>query len=99
MNQTASHISTSVASHTCTSGNSTEQRSNSQIVARQKIQQQLEQRLQKLGSIRTKEAWQLCKERYPYNTIAFHFKCIMQQRISQGKAERIRNGVYWINKK
>lgn len=58
----------------------------------------LKERLQKLGSIRTDDAWQICRNEFEYGVIAFHFKLIMQKMKEDGAADNVKNGVWFIHK-
>lgn len=100
MNQTSEHIASPVASHSCTSGNSMQQISTPYYKKRHiRIKELLKERLSKLGSIRTGDAWQICRHEFEYGAIQFHFKCIMMELVREQKADRIRNGLYFIHKK
>jgi hypothetical protein len=65
---------------------------------RTRIEQLLKDRLNKLGSIRTDDAWQICKSEFQYGTVAFHFRCIMMQLKEDGRADFIINGLWFIHK-
>lgn len=58
----------------------------------------LKDRLKKLGSIRTINAWQICKDEFPYGTIAYHFKIIMLKMRQEQKVDFIKNGTWFIYK-
>lgn len=67
--------------------------------AKAKILKMLAPRLKKLGSITTDEAWKLCRnEVHSYDIIRLAFRETMLQMVADGKADVIRNGVYWIYK-
>lgn len=74
------------------------ERTASSAYKEQHIKKLLEARLKKLGSIRTTDAWQICRSHYPYGVIQFHFKCIMHDLKDQGKADAIKNGHWFIHK-
>jgi hypothetical protein len=60
----------------------------------------LEPRLNVLGEIRANDAWHLCKFRtkYGYNTITTVFRQVIYAMVEQGKAVKIRHGIYKIVK-
>lgn len=72
--------------------------SNSAVDIRLRIEFLLKDRLKKLGSIRTDDAWKICRSEYQYGVIQFHFRNIMIGMKDTGKADMIRNGVWWIYK-
>jgi len=72
--------------------------SNSAEVCRQKIKERLEPRLQKLGSITTLIAHQLCQDIIHYGVFTGHFRAIMMELVEQGRADFVRNGVWFIHK-
>lgn len=55
-------------------------------------------RLQKLGSIRTDDAWNQFRSRYSYSMIAVCFRRIMHEMVVAGKADQVRNGLWFIHK-
>jgi hypothetical protein len=61
------------------------------------VRQLLLDRLKKLGSIRLKDAWEICKEHIvSISVLQPIFKQIMMQMVADGKADIIRPGIYWI---
>jgi hypothetical protein len=66
---------------------------------RLRIEELLKERLNKLGSIKALEAWELCRSEFPYGVVCTHFRCIMMEFKREGYADFIRNGLWWIHKK
>lgn len=63
-----------------------------------RIRELLKDRFQKLGSITTGIAWQYCDREITYGTFCVHFKTIMTGMVKEGKADFIKNGVWFIHK-
>lgn len=63
-----------------------------------RIEELLGPRLRKLGSIRSNDAWELCRQEFNYASVCIHFKIIMEKMACDGKAEHIKRGVWWISK-
>jgi hypothetical protein len=63
-----------------------------------RIRKLMEQRFQKLGPIKPGDAWEICRNEFSYELVRFHFKIIMQQKRKEGKADFIRNGLWFIHK-
>lgn len=66
----------------------------------QTIKELLDPRLQKLGSIKLMEAWEILqgKAGVSYDVVRVHFHHIMSQMVKDGLAERLPGAVYWIYK-
>ncbi len=71
---------------------------NSAEICRQRIRERLQPRLQKLGSIQTGIAWQLCHNLCTYTVFTGHFRVIMMEMVQAGYADYIRAGVWVIHK-
>lgn len=67
-------------------------------VRHEQVKELIKDRISKLGPIKADDAWQLCREKMSYNHVCTHFKIIMLQMVRDGKADRIRNGSYFIHK-
>ena len=71
---------------------------NSVEIMRSRIKERLQPRLQKLGSITTGIAHQLCYDIVHYSVFTGHFREIMMEMVKEGKADFIKNGVWFIHK-
>lgn len=61
-----------------------------------RIRQLLRTRLEKLGSIRSGEAWKFCKDEYEYGIFLVHFNIIMTGMVLNSKADKIARGTWFI---
>jgi len=62
-----------------------------------KVYLRIEPRLNKLGFIKTNDAWLLCKD-FNYSVVCREFKFIMETMIEQGKAIKVGIGMYIIER-
>lgn len=62
------------------------------------IRELLSTRLKKLGSIRLKEAFEICREHYSYTVVQAHFNWIMTEMQNNDMAEQLASGLWWIYK-
>lgn len=65
----------------------------------QEINEMLAARLRTPGTIRTKEAWKLCKLQYPYSSFCQYFRIIMMRMVTRETALYISPGTWRIKTK
>lgn len=61
-----------------------------------RIRELLKNRLNKIGSIRSCDAWELCRKEFGYQTVVTYFREIMNEMVRNGRADFLHKGVWWI---
>lgn len=75
------------------------ERKNSAALQVREIKKALGRRIDKIGVIKTGDAWHLCKQCSiitGYQSFATHFKTLMQQLEDAGYADNVGKGIYLV---
>jgi hypothetical protein len=56
----------------------------------------MKDRLQVTGNITTSDAWDICKDKHAYSTVTQYFRAIMETLVREGRARKVKGGLYEI---